>query len=189
MSERFSPLVSIVSRFQRQNLILNVWTTISSSCLFAFVSPFYRLFIPSFFPVLSGSVVLSVISHVNYLQKFLRSFNMSFMRHMYLLCSANVDNLVLSYMGTGLTLYHTITSCSFMVLASLCTTLSQAAPLFCFYLSDAVFLHYFYSVSVLRCCRYCCFFLSLLLNLPFVLSCMLCQILSFISSLSLYLIL
>ena len=78
---------------------------------------------------------------------------------------------VCHHVWTGL--YHTITSCSFILL----------------YLNDAVFLHYFYSVSVLRCCRYCCLSLRLLLKLPFVLSCVVCQIFSFISSNSLYLIL
>ena len=44
--------------------------------LICLVFPFYRLFVLSFFLAVSGSLVLSVISHVNYLQKFLRLCNL-----------------------------------------------------------------------------------------------------------------
>ena len=71
ISERFSPLVSLVPYFQQPNPIQNVRTTISSSCLFAFVFPFYTLFVPSFVPAVSGLVFfflsyLILIHHHNH---------------------------------------------------------------------------------------------------------------------------
>jgi len=90
---------------------------------------------------------------------------MPFLRHMSLLLSMLVALSFQTY-----------------VLVSLCTTLSRAAPLFYFYLNDAVFLHYFYSVSVLRCCRYCLFVSSLTSKFA------LCVVLYVISNIFLYLV-
>lgn len=94
---------------------------------------------------------------------------MSLFRHMSLLLSVNVGSLVLSDTCTSLTLYHTITSCSFVLLLS---ELCRVSSLFLFCICSSLlpvllFVSFFVHFLICPLCRLVCYIKYLPLSRQF----------------------